>query len=294
MALIEYTLFGKLNKVNQAIDRLQGLEQEGDPYWLAFSGGKDSVVIKRLAEMAGVRFEAHYSVTGVDPPELVRFIKSMSDVYFDIPHDSDGKPITMWNLIEKKLLPPTRVMRYCCDKLKESSGIGRLTITGVRWAESTNRQNNKALINIQNSNKAKRIMLHNDNTESRRMVERCYQASKTLINPIIDWTDDEVWEFIRTEKIPYCQLYDDGKTRLGCIGCPMSGHAREKDFIKYPKYLIAYHSAFKRMIQERERKGKKTFWKNSEQVMDWWLDDRVDKIADGQIAMELEELENEY
>ena len=51
MALIEETLFGTVDKVQIAIDRLKAFEP-ADGYWLAFSGGKDSVVIKRLAQMA--------------------------------------------------------------------------------------------------------------------------------------------------------------------------------------------------------------------------------------------------
>jgi phosphoadenosine phosphosulfate reductase len=146
MALIEETLFGTVDKVQIAIDRLKAFEP-ADGYWLAFSGGKDSVVIKRLAQMAGVKFEAHYSVTSVDPPELVRFIKDVHpDVSFDIPQDKNGKPITMWNLIPKKGMPPTRIARYCCKDLKESSGRGRVTLTGVRWAESNNRKNNQGSV----------------------------------------------------------------------------------------------------------------------------------------------------
>ncbi|MBQ1577304.1 MAG: hypothetical protein IIZ83_10110 [Oscillospiraceae bacterium] len=105
------------DKVAMSIKRLKQFEPD-DGYYLAFSGGKDSVVIKRLAKMAGVKFDAHYNVTSVDPPELVRFIlDEHKDVSFDIPHDADGNPITMWNLIPKKLMPPTRLGRYCCAEL---------------------------------------------------------------------------------------------------------------------------------------------------------------------------------
>lgn len=146
--LIEETLFGTVDLVKDAIERLKTFEpKDGKGYWLAFSGGKDSVVVKRLADMAGVKYEAHYAVTSVDPPELVRFIKDKyPDVIMDIPHDENGDPVTMWNLIPKKGLPPTRLVRYCCAELKESAGEGRLTITGVRWAESVNRRDNQGLI----------------------------------------------------------------------------------------------------------------------------------------------------
>lgn len=132
-------------KVDTAITRLQ-MFQPPEGYYLAFSGGKDSVVIKRLADMAGVKYDAHYNVTSVDPPELVRFIKEQHpDVSRDIPRDKDGKQITMWNLIPRKGLP-TRLQRYCCEKLKEDKANGRVSITGVRWAESTNRAQNQGAV----------------------------------------------------------------------------------------------------------------------------------------------------
>lgn len=149
MALIEQTLFGAVDKVQTAIERLKAFEPKDRPYWLAFSGGKDSCVILELAKMAGVKFEAHYNVTSVDPPELVRFIKKTHpEVSFDIPHDKNGKPISMWSLIKNEMMPPTRIQRYCCKYLKESSGKGTVTITGVRWAESSNRKNNQGVATI--------------------------------------------------------------------------------------------------------------------------------------------------
>ena len=105
--LIEHTLFGVRDKVQEAINRLKTFEPKDRPYWLAFSGGKDSVVILALAKMAGVNYEAVYNVTSVDPPELVRFIKDKyPDVRREIPHDKNGKPITMWTLLRKRCTPP--------------------------------------------------------------------------------------------------------------------------------------------------------------------------------------------
>ena len=99
--------------------------------------------------MAGVKFEAHYSVTSVDPPELVKFIKEQyPDVIRDIPHDKDGKPVTMWSLIAKHTIPPIRSARYCCAALKEVNGKGRVVITGVRWAESPRRKALHGVVNI--------------------------------------------------------------------------------------------------------------------------------------------------
>ena len=259
-------IFGK-TKLEKTIERIKAFEPE-EGYYVAFSGGKDSQCIYHLCEMAGVKFDAHYRVTSVDPPELVRFIKEYyPDVSREIPRDKDGKPITMWNLIPKKTMPPTRMARYCCQELKESGGDGRVTITGVRWAESKSRKDNQGLVTIQNKPKstikiAKElgasftespiggVVLNLDNAEERRTVEMCYRTRKTLVNPIIDWTDDEVWEFLNDiAKVPHCCLYDEGFKRIGCIGCPMaSDDARRREFERYPKYKEAYIRAMQRMV----------------------------------------------
>ena len=140
------------DKVQVAIDRLKTFEPP-EGYYLAFSGGKDSVVIKKLADLAGVKYDAHYNLTSVDPPELVQFIKSFKDVIIDRPKDKNGNQITMWNLIPPRRLPPTQIARYCCKDLKETGGKGRMTITGVRWAESSNRKNNQGEVTIYKGNK---------------------------------------------------------------------------------------------------------------------------------------------
>lgn len=288
--LIEETLFGTIDKVQVAIERLKAFEPKDRPYWLAFSGGKDSCVILELAKMAGVKFEAHYNVTSVDPPELVRFVKNVHpEVSFDIPHDKQGKPISMWSLIKATTMPPTRVMRYCCKNLKESSGKGTITITGVRWAESVNRKLNQGMVTLQGNDKTNDelikigaretmrggVVLNDDNDEARRSVEVCYRTKKTLVNPIIDWSDDEVWEFIHKYNVPYCNLYDKGSTRLGCIGCPMGGkNGMESQFKRYPKYREQYIRCFEKMIQNRREKGlvdRRFDWQSGEDVMNWWI-----------------------
>ena len=283
--LVENTLFGVNDKVQNSIDALRSFEPP-EGYYLAFSGGKDSVVVKRLCDMAGVKYDAHYNVTSVDPPELVQFIKEKyPDVHRDIPHDEDGKPITMWNLIPRKKVIPTRIMRFCCEELKERGGVGRMTLTGVRWAESVRRKKHQGLAVIMDNN----TVLNNDNAESRELLESCYKKRKTVINPIINWEDEDVWELIHRENIPYCKLYDEGEKRLGCIGCPIAGsRTMERDFAKYPKYKELYLKAFGTMIAERERAGLSIKgWETPEKVMEWWLSPKADKPIEGQIGMEL-------
>ena len=134
----------------------------------------------------------------------------------------DRHDTTMWQLIVKKGMPPTRMVRYCCDELKEGGGRGRIMVTGVRWAESTKRKNNRGLLELNNYTK-KYVKLMNDNDEARRLFESCTMKSMHTLNPIIDWTQEEVWEYLHSRNIPYCKLYDEGFDRIGCIGCPLAG-----------------------------------------------------------------------
>lgn len=178
-------------KVENAIKRLQSFEPP-EGYYVAFSGGKDSQCIYHLCQMAGVKFDAHYNVTSVDPPELVQFIKRQyPDVIFDLPRYADGSRITMWNLIPRKGIPPLRTQRYCCEELKEASGEGRIVVTGVRWAESARRKSAHDVASINGKpkttekmaqelgadyrfNKSGALVLNVDNDPARRMVENCY------------------------------------------------------------------------------------------------------------------------
>jgi phosphoadenosine phosphosulfate reductase len=270
MALIENTFFGEIDKVRTAIDRLR-LAAElagGEPFYLAFSGGKDSQTIYHLAREAGVNFDAHYNITGIDPPELVYFIR---DKYPDVIRDMYEK--SMFRLIVDKGIPPTRLIRYCCAELKERGGKDRICVTGVRWDESSRRKNTRGAIEIQSS-RAKHKMLFNDNDEARRQFEVCITKGKKIINPIIDWSTGDVWDFLNSRGIEHCCLYDEGFNRLGCIGCPMAGvRGRMREFARYPKFRDYYLRAFAKMLESRKAKGKDDTtgnWKDAESVFAWW------------------------
>ena len=94
------------------------LRMSPDGYHLAFSGGKDSMVLYHLAKMAGVKFKAHMQVTTIDPPELMQFVRAnYPDVVLHRP------TINFYDLIVKKQMLPLQHVRYCCAYLKELSLI---------------------------------------------------------------------------------------------------------------------------------------------------------------------------
>lgn len=278
-------------KEAKAIEALKMFEPEDEPYNLCYSGGKDSDVIRILAQLAGVKHEIHYNLTTVDAPETIQYIKTIPNVIIDKARYSDGSVKTMWNLIPKKQIPPTRLARYCCSELKEVGGKNRLKVTGVRWAESKNRKDNQGGITIIGKPKTIQkhllendinfqltdkggVVLNLDNAESRRAIEHCYRTATTLMNPIIDWSDDDVWEFLHHYGCEANPLYKCGYGRIGCIGCSLGGYASMKrEFRLYPKYKQAYIHAFERMLKERTLSGKinECAWSSGEAVFNWWI-----------------------
>lgn len=268
--LDQINIYGK-DKVETAIEWLQRFEPPGG-YYLAFSGGKDSVVVKKLCDLAGVKYDAEYTLTTVDPPELVNFVKSFNDVTIRRPKDRNGNYITMWNLIPRKKMPPTRIVRYCCSELKESASLHRFTVTGVRKAESARRKANAEGLEVSATKTGRRQRYDPDNPNE-DLLHVCQKKAQRHLNPIIDWSDADVWDFIERYNVDYCKLYDEGFKRLGCIGCPMAGREnRIEQFERWPTYKSSYIKAFEKMLAEREKAGLKTdTWKTGEEVLEWWL-----------------------
>lgn len=229
-------------KIKRSIARLKEFEP-ADGYYLAFSGGKDSVVLKHLAVMSGVKFDAHYSVTTIDPPELVQFIRNEHpDVKFERPK----RPFLV-EMVSRGF--PMRQSRWCCEIYKEDGGNGRFVLLGVRNAESFKRS-------------------------KRKMVETCDTKAKRMLSPIIDWTEDEVWDFIREYKIPYCKLYDEGFKRIGCVFCPnLYWKRRHAEAKRYPGFVRAFIKYFNKLYENRKSRGMKSVdrWANGEDMFWWWM-----------------------
>lgn len=288
-----------------AIERLKAFEpKDGDPYYLCYSGGKDSDCIRILAQLAQVKHEIHHNLTTVDAPETIQYIKSIPGVIIDKARYADGTPKTMWNLMPKKRMPPTRIVRWCCSELKEGGGNGRLKITGVRWDESTNRKANADVVRVIGKEKSTQKLLENmglsykvtksggvvlnaqtgDNEVLRDQTDflhHCYRDRSVTVNPIVDWNDRDVWDFLHHYGCEANPLYQCGESRIGCIGCPLAGQrTQKKNFAKYPKYKANYIAAFQRMVDERKRCHLSTTkWDTGQDVMTWWLGDDPNQLT---------------
>lgn len=284
-----------IEKEQRAINYLKLFEPKTEPYYLCYSGGKDSDVILTLAKLAGVNYEGIHNLTTVDAPETVYHVRKQPDIRIDTPAK------TMWQLIVEKQMPPTRIVRYCCEELKERGGKFRKKITGVRWAESPSRKNNQGLVTVVGKEKTMQklaeeagldyvkngkggMVLNHDNAETRAFVDHCYRTTSVMVNPIVDWTDKDVWEFLYHYRVEVNPLYEViaigctycpcGNNRIGCLVCPMQGRkGMIADLIRYPKYRDKYLRTFKRMLVARKKAGLKTEWRDPESVMMWWVGD---------------------
>lgn len=288
-----------------AIERIKtasdmALRHYGKPLVVTDSGGKDSAVCRELVRRSGVPYELMHNLTTADAPQTIYYVRErfreaeMAGIHCSIntPY-YQGKRISMWSLIPAKKIPPTRLVRYCCDVLKEGGGKGRFITTGVRWAESTKRKDTRGIYENFTSNKSKKIILNNDNDDTRRLFESCQLKEKHLCNPIVDWHDRDIWEYIQAEQIPINPLYKMGFFRVGCIGCPMAGKQRYREFSLFPTYERAYKRAFGKMLAVRKLAGKDDStggWTDADAVFRWWMED---VNIQGQYELSFDENTNE-
>jgi len=243
-------------KVEKAIATFRHYESEAlkyspGGYYLCDSYGKDSCVILDLAKRSGVKFTANHNLTTLDPPELIYFgRKNHPETIVHRP-----KVAMLTRLANEKLVLPTRMMRWCCQEYKEDSAHNLVKVYGIRASESSSRKANWKIFT------------------PRR------EQDGWALNPVLYWSDDNVWQYINQNKIKYCSLYDDGFTRLGCIGCPMS-NKRRKEFDRWPRYERAWKMAitkfWERLHSAKRRDGKDYYWHKFESPADlwsWWMEE---------------------
>ena len=251
-------LLQKAEKIALSYDAEQG-------YYLAFSGGKDSQALYHMAQLAGVKFQGHMNLTSVDPPEVIRFVKKN---YPEVELIKPKKSIFQI-AIERQILPTMRV-RWCCEEYKEMAGAGKVTLIGIRKAESARRaKRNEVEISSrkfsgdlealetyrqeQRANRARRqskkkgVNITNANKET---TLGCIHGKESLlISPIIHWTERDVWEFLNdVVSVSHCSLYDESWHRIGCIGCPMSSYKQKTlENERYPHVKRGWLRAIKKI-----------------------------------------------
>lgn len=229
---------------------------------VAFSGGKDSQTVYHLAEAAGVDFEAVYSATTIDPPEVVRFIRKYYPmVRFHVPE------MSFWQLVDKTRILPNRYMRYCCSVLKEATHQGRVTLTGVRRQESAKRSKRQVL----DINKKPRQF---DEFERHDKIDvQCFGngKEKITVNPILDWTETDVWQYLNNVvNVPHCELYDKGRHRVGCLFCPMKAQKEiVDDMRRYPHQFNRLKKTVAKLAETS-----KIFPDDPKAFLEWWLSDK--------------------
>ena len=220
-------------KVERAIRLLQLIPQDGD-IELSYSGGKDSDVILELAKMAGIPYRAIYKATTIDPPGTIAHAKEMGAEVI-------RPKKTFFQLVSKSGFP-SRFQRFCCSVLKEYKVCDR-AIQGIRRSESRKR------------------------AEKYKEPEVCrvYSAKEKVkvYLPILEWTDQDVAEFIKERNIKCHPLYYSGgqfdvTKRLGCMGCPLASRKKRIQFFKEnPKWLKAWIRAGQKWyISEKYQNGK--------------------------------------
>lgn len=291
------------------------------PLIITYSGGKDSDVLLQLALecLEPSEFEVLNSHTTVDAPETVYYIREKfkelnekgikTEIYYS--RYKDGTMKTMWNLIEKKGLPPTRIQRYCCAELKETSTPNRFVATGVRKAESIGRRGRDVFATRGKTKKEAYYYYYShvrevfDDAKARTdgggklpndesvydctFITKAKRKENLICNPIYEWTDSEIWEFIQDRKMKYNPLYDKGFYRVGCIGCPLAGKEQKRELQLYPIYAENYKKAFQRMLDSQNKKsGMKNkkyskLWKDGESVFKWWIEDDT---IEGQMSID--------
>nr|DAL63076.1 MAG TPA_asm: phosphoadenosine-phosphosulfate reductase [Caudoviricetes sp.] len=276
------------DKIKHSIDLLQKSEKMAlrmDPengFYLAFSGGKDSQALYHIAQMAGVKFKAHMNLTSVDPPEVIRFVKK----YY--PEVELVKPkMSIYDMALKKHMLPTRVMRWCCAEFKEMSGGGKVTLIGIRNQESARRSKRKEIsTQIKGTRTEETFDQWSEHKE--KMVACASGKDKILISPIINWTERDVWDFLNTNNIPHCSMYDEGYKRIGCILCPMSNRKQKiRDCKRFPHVRHKWIQTIQKLIDAGYINHN---FQDAEFGFNWWISEKsFDRFyADEVLQMKLD------
>lgn len=282
------------NRIEAAIDRIKMADEMSwkyysAPLYIAISGGKDSSVIQQLAIESGVDCVFQHKLTTMDAPETVWFVKREFKRLEGLGYKTEiVRPATsIWKLIEqRKGMPPTRLRRYCCEALKEyptllPNGEHAFVVTGVRWSESPSRMK-RGEYEVVARKKQEAVILMNDNSPERKLFETCSVKGCRVCNPIIDWDDGAVWDYLSTRNLPVNPLYAEGFKRVGCVGCPLAMQKeREVAFERWPKFKKCFIDAIERGLLKGVAEGRTYTWGGGAERFEHWLfpDDGRGKLS---------------
>lgn len=231
-------------KIDQAVKLIQLAGADEETVEVAYSGGKDSDVILELTRMAGINYRAIYKNTTIDPPGTIKHVKSKGV-------EVRNAEQTFFDLVAKKGWP-SRFVRFCCSELKEYKVLDR-SIMGVRKAESVAR--------MKRYDEPTKCITYGSKKE---YVEAFY--------PILEWSDQDVADFIKERGIECHPLYYDEQgnfhveRRLGCLCCPLVYRKkRVEEFKKYPRMIVLYLRAGQKF---RDTHPDAAFTKNYDNIYD--------------------------
>ncbi len=182
--------------IREAIDFLRRHEPP-EGYFVGFSSGKDSIVSLVPGRTAGGNHPPYYTQTGIDPPDIMSFIKT------HYPQVQWLRPAKSFFACIQTKAPPLRTQRWCCEYIKERPSWSvpqDRRVLGIRAEESKERAN------------------------LGRINPRKIRGGRVLTayHPIYLWPEWAVWDFIDARRLSVPSLYDEGFGRIGCIPCPYS------------------------------------------------------------------------
>jgi len=170
-----------------------------DKIYTCFSGGKDSLVAFDLAFKSGIK-NVVFCDTTIEFQENLDYLDEV-EKFYNISIERISAPCSFFDLVQK-IGFPSRSYRWCCKVFKFSplSIFAREKkilsyITGLRSEENKRRSKYKK-------------------------KDKNHQISANRINPILDWSKQEVWSYIRKYNLPVNPLYNLGFNRIGCWPCP--------------------------------------------------------------------------
>lgn len=217
-----------------------------DIFHVAFSGGKDSIVLLNLVKNALPKgsFVVIFGDTGMEFPDTykaVEYIKEQCEkegIHFYTAH-SHFEPKDSWSVFG----PPARVLRWCCS-------VHKSTPQTLKIREITGKDNYVGMdfVGVRSQESISRSKYDYENFGKKQKGQYSY-------NPILEWTSAEVWLYIYANNIYINEAYKKGNSRAGCLLCPMGNGL--SDFFRYRSYRENIDEYIERIMESYDATGKK-------------------------------------